>query len=119
MEITNAVSKLTALAHDGRLSLFRALVRAGDNGMAAGEIARTLGVPSNTLSAQLAQLTAAGLASSRRAGRSIIYAADYAGMSDLLVYLMEDCCQGSPAVCSPMSEAAARTAACCTPMQGA
>lgn len=115
MEADTAIRRLAALAQDSRLAVFRLLVRAGADGMAAGEIARSLGVTPNTLSAQLNVLSNAGLVSSRRAGRSIIYAADYDRMSELLVYLMEDCCQGRPEVCAPMAEAAARGACCDQP----
>lgn len=80
--------------------------------MAAGEIARSLDIPANSLSAQLSILANAGLVTSRREGRSIIYAADYDGGVALLVYLMEDCCQGRPEVCAPLAQAASR-AACC------
>jgi len=118
MESTTAVSRLSALAQENRLAVFRLLVRAGKGGMAAGDIARNLATTPNTLSAQLAILANAGLVTSRREGRSIIYAADYDGMSALLVYLMEDCCQGRPEVCNPMTQAAAR-AACCEQPQGA
>lgn len=112
MEIAAAVQKLNALSQETRLAVFRLLVKAGPDGLPAGEVARTLGVPANTLSAQLALLAGAGLVTRRRDGRSIIYAADYDGMSGLLVWLMEDCCQGRPEVCAPLAEAASR-AACC------
>ena len=72
-----AVEALSALAHEGRLSIFRLLVRAGTDGIAAGEIARKLDILPNTLSASLTVLTHAGLIISRREGRSIIYSADY------------------------------------------
>jgi DNA-binding transcriptional ArsR family regulator len=114
MNSERAVKRLSALAQDGRLAVFRLLVKAGPEGMAAGEIATTLKLPPNTLSAQLAILTHAGLAASRRAGRSIIYSARYDGMSELLVYLMEDCCQGETEICAPLVELSKR-AACCQP----
>jgi len=112
MESTLAIKRLSALAQDGRLAVFRLLIKAGPDGVAAGEIAQILDLPPNTLSAQLTILANAGLVASKRAGRSVIYSADYAGMSELLVYLMEDCCQGRPEVCSPLGEIAKR-AACC------
>jgi DNA-binding transcriptional ArsR family regulator len=118
MESTTAVRRLSALAQDSRLAVFRLLIKAGPEGLAAGEIARTMGVTPNTLSAQLAILASAGLATSRRDGRSIIYAADFDGMGALLVYLMEDCCQGRPEVCAPLAEVAGR-AACCGQPEGA
>jgi DNA-binding transcriptional ArsR family regulator len=112
MESTAAVKRLSALAQDNRLAVFRLLVKAGPEGLAAGEIARALGITPNTLSAQLTILSNAGLAVSRREGRSIVYSADFDGISGLLVYLMDDCCQGRPEVCAPLTQAANR-AACC------
>ena len=102
MEIETALKRLSALAQQGRLEVFRLLVQAGRDGMAAGDLARSVGVAPNTLSAQLTILTNAGLARSRRDGRSIIYAADYEGMGDLLLFLMQDCCQGAPEMCGDL-----------------
>lgn len=107
-----AVDALSALAHEGRLSIFRLLVRAGTEGVAAGDIARTLDILPNTLSASLTVLAQAGLVTSRREGRSIIYSADYARMSKLLGFLMEDCCNGDATICAPIV-AIAKRAACC------
>ena len=118
MESSLAIRRLGALAQDSRLAVFRLLVRAGEAGRPAGEIARELGLPPNTLSAQLTILVNAGLARSRRDGRSIIYAADYAAMSELLLYLTEDCCQGRPEICTSLSNIAV-SAACCAQPQGA
>jgi DNA-binding transcriptional ArsR family regulator len=112
MESQWAIKRLSALAQDSRLAVFRLLVKAGREGIAAGEIARTLEITPNTLSAQLTIMANAGLVTSRRDGRSIIYAADYDAMSELLVYLMEDCCQGRPEVCAPLAEVATRSACC-------
>jgi DNA-binding transcriptional ArsR family regulator len=114
MESKLAVAALSALAHEGRLAIFRMLVQAGADGVAAGEIARRLGVPANTLSANLNVLSHAGLIESRREGRSIIYTAEYARMAALLGFLMEDCCQGSAAICAPLADIVNR-AACCGP----
>jgi len=110
MESDSAVAALSALAHGGRLAIFRLLVKAGDPGLAAGEIARATGVLPNTLSSNLNILTGAGLVSPRREGRSIIYRAAYDRMRDLLAFLMEDCCAGNPQVCAPL--AAIASAAC-------
>lgn len=114
METTSAIAALSALAHEGRLALFRALVRAGPGGLAAGRLGEGVGITGSTLSNHLAILTRAGLASARRDGRSIVYAADYARMSGLLAFLVEDCCAGSPDVCSPLGEVIGRMA-CCPP----
>jgi ArsR family transcriptional regulator len=111
MEQPDAVSALSALAHPGRLAIFRLLVKAGAPGLAAGRIAEATGSLANTLSANLNILSQAGLARSRRDGRQIIYTADYEAMSGLLAFLMEDCCAGEPAICAPLADIA-RTAAC-------
>ncbi|MES2293645.1 MAG: metalloregulator ArsR/SmtB family transcription factor [Pseudomonadota bacterium] len=111
-KLVKSVEALSALAHEGRLSVFRLLVRAGKSGLAAGEIGRKLDVLPNTLSASLNVLANAGLVVSRRDGRSIIYTADYERMSNLLGFLMEDCCNGDAAICAPLAAIAAR-AACC------
>lgn len=118
MEGKLAAAALGALAHEGRLAVFRMLVQAGADGVAAGEIARRLDVPANSLSANLTVLSHAGLIESRREGRSIIYTAAYERMAALLGYLVEDCCQGSPAICAPLTAIMAR-AACCPDSESA
>ena len=118
MELSLATRRLHALAQDSRLAVFRLLVRAGGDGVPAGEIARELGVAPNTLSAHLSVLANAGLVASRREGRSIIYAADYAGMGELLAFLVEDCCQGRAEVCASRSARAIARAPCCEPSPG-
>ena len=104
--MTIAVESLSALAHEGRLKVFRLLVSAGPEGLAAGDIARRLGTPPNTLSANLALLSHAGLVQSRRDGRSIIYSARFRRMGELMAWLAEDCCGGAPEVCAPVAAAA-------------
>jgi DNA-binding transcriptional ArsR family regulator len=112
MDTRNAVASLSALAHEGRLSIFRLLVQAGEGGVPAGEIARRLDVLPNTLSANLNVLSHASLITSRRQGRSIIYTANYQAMSDVIGFLVEDCCGSDAAVCGAV-EAIASRAACC------
>ena len=112
MDILNALAGLAALAHEGRLSVFRLLIKAGPDGLAAGEIARKLDTQPNTMSAQLLVLSNAGLIAARREGRSIIYAADFETMSALLQFLTKDCCGGRPEICAPL---AATVSACCPP----
>jgi DNA-binding transcriptional ArsR family regulator len=108
MEIETAAQALGALAFPSRLEVYRLLVTAGPAGMSAGDIARAVGSRANTLSANLSVLAAAGLVTSRREGRSIIYAAAYDAMRDLLAFLVEDCCGGKPEICGPLvAEAAA------------
>lgn len=112
MEMNDAVDALSALAHQGRLTIFRELVTAGPDGLSAGEVSRRVGIAPNTLSASFTVLSHAGLVTSRREGRSIIYTAAYGQMGSLLGFLMEDCCQGRPEVCAPVAEIAGR-ATCC------
>ena len=99
MEMTSAVASLAALAHEGRLAAFRSLVQAGGAGLAAGELARRLEVLPNTLSTNLGILAQAGLVTSQREGRSIIYAASFDTMTGLIDYLTRHCCAGDPAAC--------------------
>ena len=106
MDSKSALAQLSALAQENRLALFRLLIKAGPEGLPAGEIAAALGVPPNTLSAQLTLLANAGLIAGARQGRSIIYTAQYDAISALIVFLMEDCCQGRSEVCAPVLEAA-------------
>lgn len=99
MEASDAVAAFGALAQETRLEVFRRLVKAGPNGLTAGEIAEGLKVPASTMSHHLATLERAGLATARRESRSIFYAADFEGTRRLLAFLMEDCCQGRPEIC--------------------
>jgi DNA-binding transcriptional ArsR family regulator len=112
MESKAAAASLSALGHEGRLTIFRLLVKAGPAGVAAGEIARRLDTLPNTLSANLNVLSHAGLITSRREGRSILYSADFAAMSALLGFLMEDCCDGAPEICAPLGDIVAKAADC-------
>jgi DNA-binding transcriptional ArsR family regulator len=110
METAAAVTALSALAHPARLEVFRLLVKAGPEGLPAGEIARATASLANTLSANLNVLAGAGLVSSRRKGRSIIYSAAYERMRGLLAFLMEDCCGGNSEICAPLAAIAERAA---------
>lgn len=102
METNHALATLSALAHDTRLAAFRLLVKAGPGGMIAGEIAAALDLRANTASNTLNILSAAGLIRSTREGRAIRYFARIEAMRDLLAFLMEDCCGGSPDKCRPV-----------------
>ena len=106
MKKARAIEALAALAQETRLDVFRLLVQQGFDGMAAGAIGERLGQPSPTLSFHLNQLRFAGLVSSRRVSRSIIYAANFKAMNDLLAYLTENCCGGRPELCAPARLAA-------------
>lgn len=101
MNSASAVRSLAALAQEHRLALFRLLVQAGPEGLAAGHIAEALGMASSSLSHHLALLTQAGLIAQRRAGRSLIYSADYAAMDRLLGFLTENCCAGEACLSAP------------------
>ncbi len=112
MDTLDAVGALGALAQESRLKVFRLLIRTGPTGMAAGDIARALDVPANTMSSHLAILSRAKLVNARKEGRSVIYAVDLTGTRDLLLFLVADCCQGEPSVCGPAIESTLN--ACCT-----
>jgi DNA-binding transcriptional ArsR family regulator len=116
MNTQAAIKALSALAQDARLSIFRLLVKAGPDGMAAGGIARKLETAANTMSAQLLVLSNAGLVRARREGRSIIYAANFDHMGALLLFLTEDCCGGKQEICAPLAKT---VDACCTPKKRA
>lgn len=94
MEIEKAVSALSALSQESRLTVFRYLVQAGLEGVPAGRIGAHLGLPLSTLSFHLSQLKHAGLVKCRREGRTLYYSAHYAAMNELMGYLTENCCQG-------------------------
>jgi ArsR family transcriptional regulator, arsenate/arsenite/antimonite-responsive transcriptional repressor len=103
MEKPDAIAALAALAQESRLDIFRLLVQTGTAGLPAGQIAETLNLPSATLSFHLNQLKHAGLVTYHRESRSLIYAAEYSVMNNLLAYLTENCCQGDPASCGAIT----------------
>lgn len=105
MENKTAIPALAALAQGTRLDVFRLLVRHEPGGLPAGEIARKLGVPHNTMSAHLGQLSRSGLIRSTRQGRSIIYRADLAAVRRLVAFLLENCCGGASEACvAPLAD---------------
>jgi DNA-binding transcriptional ArsR family regulator len=103
METLNAVTALAALAQENRLQIFRLLVQAGPEGMAAGHVAEKLGLAPNTLTFHFDRLRFAGLVRVRRDGRSMIYAAQFEAMNNLLSFLTENCCQGAQEACAPLA----------------
>ena len=109
MDKLKALAAFSALSQSTRLDAFRLLVRAGADGMTAGDIATRLQVKQNTMSANLSVLTQAGLLRNTREGRSIRYFADLDGMRGLLGFLMEDCCGGNPKLCQPLIQEIACT----------
>jgi len=102
METDQAVMALAALAQATRLEAFRTLVRNEPDGVAAGDLARLLEVPQNTLSAHLAVLTRARLVSSERHSRSIVYRANLGEFREVALFLLRDCCDGRPEICAPV-----------------
>ena len=108
MKAASAIGSLSALAQEHRLALFRLLVQAGDEGMAAGAIADALGVPNSSLSFHLTQLRNAGLILQERQHRSLIYRANYPAMNALVAYLMENCCAGADCGSAAACEAPAQ-----------
>jgi DNA-binding transcriptional ArsR family regulator len=110
MEIQDALESLAALSQETRLWVFRVLVQAGPEGLPAGEIADALSCRQNTMSSHLRQLHATGLIDSRRQGRQVVYRANYGAVRELIMFLVEDCCDGSSQVCEPLGQS---LAACC------
>lgn len=102
MENIEAIAALAALAQTTRLDTFRLLVQREPEGVPAGELARLLAVPQNTMSAHLSILTRAGLVSGERRSRSIIYRANIARLREMTLFLLKDCCGGRSEVCAPL-----------------
>ena len=101
MKLNDAVSALAALSQPARLKIFRLLVRQGEEGVCAGDLAKKFSLPKPTLSFHLKELSNAGLIGSRRDGRSIIYFLRPNGIRQVMRFLTEDCCQGRPELCMP------------------
>ena len=101
MEKSDAIAGLAALAQDNRLDVFRLLVKAGPQGLAAGDVARRLKLPPNTLSFHFDRLRQAGLVAVRRESRSMIYSAQYDAMNALIGFLTANCCAGVAEDCGP------------------
>ena len=113
LEVPQALDAFGALSQETRLQMVRVLVQAGPNGMSAGAVGEAVGVSSSGGSFHLAHLERAGLITSRRESRSIIYTANFEGLGALVEFLMRDCCSGHPEICAP----AAVVAAQCTPAE--
>ena len=117
MENVIAIEAFAALAQPTRLEAFRLLVKQVPDGLPAGEIARRLDVPHNTMSTHLAILTRAGLISVERHSRSMIYQVDLKAAHQLVLFMLKDCCNGRPELCAPLIEDIANscspTGACC------
>ena len=112
MESETAILALAALAQATRLDVFRLLVKCEPEGMAAGDIAKALAVPQNTMSSHLAVLSRAGLVNAQRFSRSIVYRADLARFQEVVLFMLRDCCDGRPEICTPLVE---NLSPCCQP----
>ncbi|MCQ8182484.1 metalloregulator ArsR/SmtB family transcription factor [Methylomonas sp. SURF-1] len=109
MENKTAVTALAALAQETRLSLFRALIQAGPDGLAAGKISEMLGISPSSLSFHLKELVHAGLIESRNESRFVIYSANFAAMNELLAFLSENCCGGNDCSAASVSRCEPQT----------
>lgn len=114
MESSDAIAALAALAQPTRLEVFRLLVRHEPEGVPAGDLARALDVPQNTMSAHLATLSRAGLVEGTRHSRSIIYRASLDRFRALTLFLLKDCCGGNTALCAPLID---ELTPCCAPSE--
>jgi ArsR family transcriptional regulator, arsenate/arsenite/antimonite-responsive transcriptional repressor len=112
MDTDHAILAFSALAQPTRLAVFRLLMEHEPDGLPAGEIARSLGVPHNTMSTHLAFLTRAGLIDAERQSRSIVYRAQLEAVRGLAGFLVKDCCGGRPEICAPLI---ADLSPCCQP----
>ncbi|SFU21143.1 winged helix-turn-helix domain-containing protein [Mesorhizobium sp. YR577] len=110
MEERQALIAFGAMSQETRLKIVRLLVKAGPEGMAAGNIAEAAGVSASNVSFHLKELERGGLVAARRDSRSILYSAEFQALSGLIRFLMEDCCAGNPAICAP-----ALVPSCCEP----
>lgn len=104
MDSSSAILALAALAQPTRLDVFRLLVAREPDGLAAGDIAKRLAVPHNTMSSHLSILERAALVSSQRHGRSIVYRANLATLQSMTLFLLQDCCGGEPELCASLIE---------------
>lgn len=118
MELQQALIVFDALSQETRLRAFRLLVEAGPEGLAAGAISEQLATPHNTMSFHLTHLSNAGIVTSRKLGRSVIYAANFDCVRDLIGFMVEDCCSAEVARMHEDAETGCSVielAACCAP----
>lgn len=104
MESEQVILALAALAQSTRLEVFSLLVKHEPEGLAAGDIARAIAVPQNTMSSHLSILSRAGLVSAQRFSRSIVYRADLTHFQAVMLFMLRDCCDGRPEICAPLVE---------------
>lgn len=101
MELSVTAKTFEALSHETRLAVFWLLIPAGREGVSAGTIGERIGLPANILSFHLGRLVNAGLIGSRRQGRHLFYAVDYARLAEIVGFLADDCCAAVPEGCLP------------------
>jgi ArsR family transcriptional regulator len=111
MHERDAITAFSALSQETRLRIVRLLVKAGQQGMAAGAVADAVNVSASNVSFHLKELEHAGMIAARREARSIIYTADYGALNALIQFLMKDCCGEHPEICTP-----ALAQSCCPPV---
>lgn len=116
MDEIQTIAALAALAQPTRLQTFRLLVAREPDGVPAGELARLIGVPQNTMSAHLSILANAGLVRGDRQSRSIIYRSDLERFREVTLYLIRDCCGGNAELCAPLIK---ELTPCCPPKEAA
>jgi ArsR family transcriptional regulator, arsenate/arsenite/antimonite-responsive transcriptional repressor len=116
MDEAQTIAALAALAQSTRLKAFRLLVEREPEGIPAGDLARLVGVPQNTMSAHLSILANAGLVSGERQSRSVIYRADLERFRQVTLYLIKDCCGGNTELCAPLIK---ELTPCCPPKEAA
>jgi DNA-binding transcriptional ArsR family regulator len=104
MKSMDAIGALAALAQESRMEAFRLLVRNEPDGLPAGEVARQLDIPQNTMSAHLGILARAGLVRAERHSRSIIYRAELDTLRAMMLFLVKDCCEGRAELCHPLAD---------------
>ena len=114
MDPENVILALAALAQPTRLDVFRLLVQHEPEGLAAGDIAKALAVPQNTMSSHLSILSRAGLVSAQRFSRSIVYRADLSRLQAVVLFMLKDCCDGRPEISAPLVES---LTPCCPPLK--
>jgi ArsR family transcriptional regulator len=102
MDTSQAVDAFSALSHETRLTVFKLLLKEGEQGLSAGVIARQLDVQPSTLTSHLHILKRSGLLQSIRQQQKIVYSADIQGTRELLRFLTQECCQGHPEICSDL-----------------
>ncbi|MFJ1312038.1 ArsR/SmtB family transcription factor [Agrobacterium sp. P15N1-A] len=114
MEQEKAILALAALAQPTRLQAFNLLVQHEPDGIPAGDVARILAVPQNTMSSHLSVLARAGLINAERRSRLVVYRADISALREVMLYLVKDCCGGRAELCAPL---VAELSPCCIPQK--